>query len=145
MYFKVASVLFLSVFFSGCSIFSHPKPKPKKPDVKVVETIENNVTSDINTSSPVENTEGIRAVEKKYKLKPEPFSLESNESDPELLGPQTTIDRGLNTIDESAPTKEKSAKKSTKVIDRKIKQSNDKFEKAKNDKLPSGDNKKEAL
>jgi len=33
-------------------------------------------------------------------LKPEPFSLESNEEDPELLGPQSTINRPLVRDDE---------------------------------------------
>ena len=30
-------------------------------------------------------------ISKKIKLKPEPYSIEKNERDPELLGPQTTI------------------------------------------------------
>ncbi len=105
MYFKVASVLFLSVFFSGCSMFSNPKPK--KPAVKVVEEIDNNVSTTM-APKPVVSVEKVKKPittlskeEKKYKLKPEPFSLESNENDPELLGPQTTIDRGLNDTKES--------------------------------------------
>ncbi len=103
MYFKVASILFLSVFLSGCSMFSHPKPK--KPVVKVVEEVDNNVTTVAPKQSVVEDVKKpvntLSKEEKKYKLKPEPFSLESNENDPELLGPQTTIDRGLNDAQES--------------------------------------------
>jgi hypothetical protein len=34
-------------------------------------------------------------LEDHYSLKPEPYSLESNEHDPELLGPQSTIKRSL--------------------------------------------------
>ena len=117
-------------------------PKPKNPDVKVVEEVENNVTAESNTSAY--DTQEVRTVEEKYKLKPEPFSLKSNEEDPELLGPQTTIDRSLNTVDEPAPIKDES-KKAPKVVDRKVKQTKDKFEKAKNDNLASEDNKKEVL
>ena len=143
MYFKVASVLLLSLFLSGCSMFSDPKPK--KPDVKVVEEIENNVTADSNASVAVESSKPARTVEEKYKLKPEPFSLKSNEDDPELLGPQTTIDRGLNRVDEPTPVKEESKKTSKKAVDRKVEEAKDKLEKAKEEKLPSADNKKEAL
>ena len=89
MYFKVASIIAVSLFFSGCSLFSSPNP-PKKPDVKVVEEI-NATIEDNNITDYTEP----RTVEEKYNLKPEPFSLKSNEDDPELLGPQTTIDRGL--------------------------------------------------
>ena len=140
MYFKVASVLFLSVFLSGCSMFSDPKPK--KPDVKVVEEVENNVTVESNTSTY--DVQPHRTVEEKYKLKPEPFSLKSNENDPELLGPQTTIDRTQNSAIEPTPTKEEN-KKVPKVVDRKVTQAKDKLEKAKNENLPSEDNKKETL
>ena len=35
------------------------------------------------------------SLEDHYSLKPEPYSLESNEHDPELLGPQSTIKRSL--------------------------------------------------
>ena len=146
MYFKVASVLFLSVFLSGCSMFSDPKPK--KPDVKVAQKVENNVT-DSSVSASVENIEpmkeSVKTVEEKYKLKPEPFSLKSNEADPELLGPQTTIDRSLDATDEPAPSKEKESKKTTKAVDRKVEEAKAKLGKAKEAKLPSADNKKEAL
>ena len=33
--------------------------------------------------------------EARYNLKPEPFSIDSNKTDPELLGPQTTIKREI--------------------------------------------------
>ena len=113
-------------------------PKPKKPDVKVVEEVENNVTVESNVTAPVEHIEKVSTVEKKYKLKPEPFSLESKEQDPELLGPQTTIDRGLDSVDKP-DTESKESKKTSKVV------AKDKFEKAKNENLPSNENKKEAL
>ena len=125
MYFKVASIAFLGIFLSGCSATA--KPEPKKQNIKVVEEIDNSPT----TISPVptavieekDNTVTSKK-EQKYKLKPEPFSLESNEDDPELLGPQTTIDRGLGNKEDS-----------TEEIN----------SKSKEDKLPSADNKKEAL
>ena len=143
MYFKVASILLLSLFLSGCSMFSDPKPK--KPEVKVVEDIENNVTVDSDTHVAVKSSNPVRTVEEKYKLKPEPFSLKSNEDDPELLGPQTTIDRGLNRVDEPAPMEEGSKKTSKKAVDRKVEETKDKLGKVKEKKMPSADNKKEAL
>ena len=46
--------------------------------------------TDENETKPtgVLYTQGIEA---RYKLKPEPYSIDSNKSDPELLGPQTTM------------------------------------------------------
>ena len=125
MYFKVASIAFLGVFLSGCSATA--KPEPKKQNIKVVEEIDNSPT----TISPVQTDvvkKKVKAApskkEQKYKLKPEPFSLESNEDDPELLGPQTTIDRGLSNKEDSTE---------------------DTNSKSKEKKLPSTDNKKETL
>ena len=137
MYFKVASIVVVGIFLSGCSVTSNPEPK--KPDVKVVEVIENNVTT-VAPDPVVEHvrTPSASSAEKKYKLKPEPFSLESNEDDPELLGPQSTIDRDTD----KPQTVEK---KSKKALSRKVKEEKDKFTKAKDENLPSEDNKKEAL
>ncbi len=47
-------------------------------------------------------------VESNYQLKPEPYSLDSNEHDPELLGPQSTLQRPLeqNNLDTASSTEE---------------------------------------
>jgi len=119
MYFKVVAIAFLSIFLSGCSFFSSPKPN-KKPDVKVVEEIENNTTEANITVA--ENTTA-KTIDEKYGLKPEPFSLESHEEDPELLGPQTTLDRDL--VDSG----KKEAKKENKKPNQNSKNSNDKANK----------------
>jgi len=119
MYFKVAIFATLALFLSGCA--TTPAPEPKKPDVKVVEEVENtptevkatvveNSTETVTTieEAPVKESKKEPAQEKKYKLKPEPFSLGSDEEDPELLGPQTTLDRDLTSDDsESSSSDEK--------------------------------------
>ena len=140
MYFKVAGIAVAGIFLSGCTPIS--KPEPKKPEVKVVELVENNVANEVPANA-VEVKEKAKVPErtkeeKKYKLKPEPFSLESNEDDPELLGPQSTIDR-----DTDKP--ETVEKKSKKAVSRKVKDEKDKFTKAKDENMPSEDNKEEAL
>ena len=105
---KVIALATLSIFLSGCSWTSAPKPKePKKPNVKVVEEIQAEQNTTISTIEPTEIKETTK---NKYNLKPEPFSLESNEDDPELLGPQTTIDRGLKKENKDTKTEEKSDK-----------------------------------
>jgi hypothetical protein len=40
--------------------------------------------------------EDTSTVEKNYSLKPEPYSLDSQEKDPELLGPQSTLKKSLS-------------------------------------------------
>jgi len=46
--------------------------------------------------------------ESNYHLKPEPYSLDSNERDPELLGPQSTLQRPLepNSLDAASTAEE---------------------------------------
>lgn len=101
MYVKVASIISIALLFTGCSFTSNPKP-PKaiehNSSVQVVEEI--NVTQENNAVVVEEKPKKIK--KNKYNLKPEPFSLESNENDPELLGPQTTIDSGLVKKEESS-------------------------------------------
>ena len=102
MYFKVAIFAILALFLSGCAMTA--APEPKKVDVKEVDntqvelnaTTVSDVTDTITTidEAPVKVSEK-ETTEKKYKLKPEPFSLNSDEEDPELLGPQTTLKRDL--------------------------------------------------
>ena len=134
MYFKVASIVAVSLFFTGCSLFSSPKP-PKKPEVKVVEEI--NAT--VEDSNITEVPEDRSSLEAKYNLKPEPFSLASNEDDPELLGPQTTIDRGLLKKEET------SSDKTSKPKEKKEESKKDSFEKAVKKDEPKKDSKKETL
>ncbi len=107
MYIRVIIFALFALFISGCSIFSKPKPVKKTlPDV--------NITKDINTTVIVPIKEDKIVVKdkkyNKYNLKPEPFSLESNEDDPELLGPQTTLNRGLDEIEPSKPKEDKKIK-----------------------------------
>ena len=40
--------------------------------------------------------EDTSSIEQSYSLKPEPYSLDSNQKDPELLGPQSTLKRRLS-------------------------------------------------
>jgi len=47
---------------------------------------------DENLSKPTGTLYDTSATEAKYQLKPEPYSISSKESDPELLGPQRTIE-----------------------------------------------------
>ena len=106
MYFKVALISFSIIVFSGCSSFFSTNPKTpgsngKKLGIKVVEVIDEApavISKDSNES--ITTIEDSPIKEKKVKnkkpyLKPEPFSLESHEDDPELLGPQSTIDTPL--------------------------------------------------
>ena len=51
--------------------------------------------TDVNeTEQPTEELY-VQGTEEKYNLKPEPFSIDSNKKDPELLGPQSTIKREI--------------------------------------------------
>ena len=116
MYFKVALLFIFSILISGCSFNSMLRPKAPK--------VENNATQQpVEDNTTIITLEEPKIVEKKkdkYNLKPEPFSLESNEDDPELLGPQSTLDGGLSkTKDDEIKEKEnkkpiKSAKDDTK-------------------------------
>jgi len=104
MYFKVALLFIFSIVISGCSFTSMLKPKAPK--------VENNVTKPIDDNSTIIPLDNSKVVEKsnKYNLKPEPFSLESNEDDPELLGPQTTLEGGLSKLEKEEDTQEESKK-----------------------------------
>ena len=92
MYFRVVLLFIFSIIISGCSFTN--KPTPKNP------LVENNVTKPIEDNSTIIAVPESKVVTKKnkYNLKPEPFSLESNEDDPELLGPQSTLDGGLTKV-----------------------------------------------
>jgi len=117
MYFKVALIASTIVLFSGCSNPFGPKPSNpkanKKLGVEVVEEVSANENSTTTSSVKRESVKKVKSsthkattIHKnkkpiKAELKPEPFSLESNEEDPELLGPQSTIDKPLSRDEES--------------------------------------------
>jgi len=62
-----------------------------------IEPIPTVVAPTIDTSNTKKPTGRLytQRTEAKYNLKPEPFSIDSNKTDPELLGPQTTIKREI--------------------------------------------------
>jgi len=114
---KVIALATLTIFLSGCSWTSTPQPKePKKPNIKVVEEVQQ--PEQDTTVTTVEPTEIKETTKNKYNLKPEPFSLKSNEDDPELLGPQTTIDRGLKKEENSDTETEAKSDKVVKKEDK---------------------------
>jgi len=98
MNYKVALIFIVGIIFSGCSFISKPEPKPQDKNITVVTEIEDNTTQII----PIQEDKIKETKRDKYNFKPEPFSLESNENDPELLGPQTTLDGGLIKKDEDS-------------------------------------------
>jgi len=108
MYFKVALLITATILISGCSNpFSKAKPKnpKKKPPVEVVEEIEQtpNVIQEADAAIVQQGYENKKTVI----IKPEPFSIESDEEDPELLGPQSTIKDKLKEVDKKLEEKNK--------------------------------------
>ena len=99
MYFKVALLTLIALIVSGCSAANSPKPKANnqaEENITVVEEIAPTPEKETSTEIiiPVKESKVVEKSSKardKYNLKPEPFSLDSNEDDPELLGPQTTL------------------------------------------------------
>jgi len=103
---KIYVVVLLSAFIaSGCSTFfseAKPKPQKKKLPVKVVETIEQQpaVVNTVVEAPVVETTETTKKAKKKANpaLKPEPFSVDSGQEDPEVLGGQGTLKEKLEKL-----------------------------------------------
>ncbi len=106
---RIYVVVLISLFIaSGCSTFfseTKPKPKKKKLPVKVVETIEQQpaVVNTVGEAPVVETTETTKKTKKtKNKanpaLKPEPFSVDSGQEDPEVLGGQGTLKEKLEKL-----------------------------------------------
>jgi len=96
MYSKVALLIIVTLIFSGCSTTNKPTPKAPTNEQNITQiVVEDNSTVISIDNTPPKKVRKKRVTKDKYNLKPEPFSLESNEDDPELLGPQTTLDRGL--------------------------------------------------
>ncbi len=124
----ILSALSFTIFFSGCSIhrFVGVKKENKKivkreikqnsinvhktkPKIAKQYTIKDEEKSDkkvkkkkIYTKRNLSKKVAIKR--KSHKLKPEPFSIKSNEQDPELLGPQTTLKNNPISKVESATT-----------------------------------------
>ena len=92
MYMKVALSAFTLILLSGCvSQKELNTPKKEQPVVEVVEETTTTITP-LKEKATVKESKGSKRAPH---LKPEPFSLESNEDDPELLGPQTTLSNPL--------------------------------------------------
>jgi len=83
-YFPIAFLLIGSYMFTGCI--------PRLP------TLQEPVTVEANTTKPA-LWEDNRPATEHYPIKPEPYSLESGQKDPELLGPQSTVSRPLASSD----------------------------------------------
>ena len=132
----VVKIGVMSLFlFTACSTpFSSVKPKknstkaPKGTGVEVVEKVplqeksQNEIQdAGVATTTSVEKKH-LSKVEK-YLKTPEPFSLKSNEEDPELLGPQTTLKKPLLKEKEEEAIKELDDKnsESKKSLDKKAK------------------------
>jgi len=111
MYFKVAVIAGVIVLFTGCSNPLGPKPSKPETSASAESKLGVRVVEEVNETSSSVNKERVKKVKnstvKEHKtksstktkakpvLKPEPFSLESNEEDPELLGPQSTLGNPL--------------------------------------------------
>ena len=108
MYKKIIMIAILAIFVTGCSNpFSSVKPKEpsKKLPVKVVESIEpqkiytptsqQSITIEDDTIKTKDYSKKTKS-KPKSKFKPEPFSVESNQEDPELLGGQGTLKSKLH-------------------------------------------------
>lgn len=65
-----------------------------KPVVKTrSEKVKKSVKSNHSSSKKVAKKSKVKHIKKKTtKIKPEPYSIEKDETDPELLGPQSTLD-----------------------------------------------------
>ena len=128
MYKKIIMIAILAIFVTGCSNpFSSVKPKEpsKKLPVKVVESIEpqkiytptpqQSITIEDDTIKTKDYSKKTKSKPKsksksksKSKFKPEPFSVESNQEDPELLGGQGTLKSKLHGEAKSDNNKTKS-------------------------------------
>jgi len=74
--------------FTGCI--------PKLPEIQQpVQQVEKNTTSAPKSTL----WKDTRPAKEHYPIKPEPYSLESGQKDPELLGPQSTVSRPLASSD----------------------------------------------
>jgi len=102
MYMKVAVGAVILFLLNGC--VSQSRLNAPKKSVNIGQVVEENSTA---TIIPLDANATIQESKKRSRppyLKPEPFSLESNENDPELLGPQTTLSKPLTREDEDNST-----------------------------------------
>jgi len=71
--------------------------------------------ADDNETMPAGTLYDTTRTEAKYHLKPEPYSVSSNEKDPELLGPQRTVVKGKQEEAEQGETVESGRRSSPSV------------------------------
>ncbi|HHH20540.1 MAG TPA: hypothetical protein ENK87_01310 [Nitratifractor sp.] len=89
---KVAAVAVTTLLLSGCVNENQLGPRGNSANLGQEATEQNSTVIPLDSNANVQ--ESSRPKLPKY-LKPEPFSLDSDESDPELLGPQTTLEEPL--------------------------------------------------
>ncbi len=113
---KIVFISMMSLLFTSCSLFA-PKKTPKT--VIVLTETQNNTTQKEQETPAKKTLNSYKKPLKKKKkpLKPkhthkkskkstyEPYSLEEGNSDPELLGPQTTLEK--NPLKKEKETKKK--------------------------------------
>ena len=106
MYIKVALGFLTAMIVTGCvSQKELDTPKKEKSKVEPVVEILEESNATATTIIPLEENATIQESKRAKRaphLKPEPFSLESNEDDPELLGPQTTLTKPLSRADRNS-------------------------------------------
>jgi len=97
MYTKVAAIVVGTLFISGC--VSQNQLEPTKGKAEIGTEVGTSAPEANSTVIPLDASVQVEETKPSKKtpphLKPEPFSLESDESDPELLGPQTTLSEPL--------------------------------------------------
>ncbi len=99
MYLKAFLLLSATFLINGC--VSEKELTPSSPNANLGQ-VSNNVVTPLDSNVTIEETDREFTEHKRPKyLKPEPYSLESNQDDPELLGPQTTLSRPLQREEES--------------------------------------------
>ncbi len=106
MYIKVALGFLTAMIVTGCvsqKELDTPKKEKSKaePVVEILEESNAAATTIIPLEEKATKQKSKRAKRAPH-LKPEPFSLESNEDDPELLGPQTTLTKPLSRADRNS-------------------------------------------
>lgn len=102
MYAKVVLSAIAIIGMSGCVTQQELNAPAKKEVAQKVQEVEDaTVVESISEVSPLGKDSIVHesgSKKRARKLKPEPFSLKSNQKDPELLGPQTTMDRPLSRL-----------------------------------------------
>ena len=88
---RMIGYAFLAILLmSGC--VRRVRHIPIEPAAQAHTTHRSTVPKPTTKPKPTGRLYDTSRAESKYNLKPEPYSIHSNEQDPELLGPQTTIE-----------------------------------------------------